>query len=44
MFPALVDALARYWLMSMAAAGDVRKNVMYSAVYKGVQSLGAGIV
>eukprot|EP00931_Biecheleriopsis_adriatica_P118589 TRINITY_DN93954_c0_g1_i1.p1 TRINITY_DN93954_c0_g1~~TRINITY_DN93954_c0_g1_i1.p1 ORF type:complete len:464 (-),score=97.88 TRINITY_DN93954_c0_g1_i1:80-1471(-) len=32
-----------YWLMSMAAGSDVRKTVMYSAVYKGVQSLGAGI-
>ncbi|CAK9056926.1 UNC93-like protein 2, partial [Durusdinium trenchii] len=32
-----------YWLMSMAAGGDVRKTVMYSAAYKGVQSLGAGM-
>eukprot|EP00933_Yihiella_yeosuensis_P026292 TRINITY_DN20400_c2_g1_i1.p1 TRINITY_DN20400_c2_g1~~TRINITY_DN20400_c2_g1_i1.p1 ORF type:complete len:314 (-),score=41.21 TRINITY_DN20400_c2_g1_i1:725-1564(-) len=31
-----------YWLMSMAAGDDVQKTVMYSAVYKGVQSLGAG--
>jgi len=32
-----------YWLMSTVAAGDVRKTVMYSAAYKGIQSLGAGI-
>ena len=32
-----------YWLMSMAAGSDVRKTAMYSAVYKGVQSLGAGL-
>lgn len=32
-----------YWLMSMAAGSDVRKTAMYSAVYKGVQSLGAGM-
>jgi len=32
-----------YWLMSMAAGNNVRKTVMYSAVYKGVQSLGAGV-
>mmetsp|Transcript_13398 Transcript_13398/g.22029 ORF Transcript_13398/g.22029 Transcript_13398/m.22029 type:complete len:450 (-) Transcript_13398:38-1387(-) len=41
-----VDAIYQnyaYWLMSMAAGSDVRKTVMYSAVYKGVQSLGAGI-
>lgn len=31
-----------YWLMSMAAGGDVKRTVMYSAVYKGVQSAGAG--
>jgi len=41
-----VDAIYQnfaYWLMSMAAGSDVRKTVMYSAVYKGTQSLGAGI-
>eukprot|EP00927_Polykrikos_kofoidii_P037943 TRINITY_DN32159_c0_g1_i2.p1 TRINITY_DN32159_c0_g1~~TRINITY_DN32159_c0_g1_i2.p1 ORF type:complete len:492 (+),score=63.25 TRINITY_DN32159_c0_g1_i2:27-1502(+) len=32
-----------YWLMSMAAGDNVRKTVMYAAVYKGVQSFGAGI-
>ncbi|CAJ1426008.1 unnamed protein product, partial [Effrenium voratum] len=32
-----------YWLMSMAAGSDVRKTVMYSAAYKGLQSLGAGL-
>jgi len=32
-----------YWLMSMTAGSDVRKTVMYSAVYKGTQSLGAGL-
>eukprot|EP00434_Breviolum_minutum_P013066 symbB.v1.2.011512.t1/scaffold777.1/size163462/3 len=32
-----------YWLMSMAAGSDGRKTAMYSAVYKGVQSLGAGM-
>merc|ERR1712151_49710 len=32
-----------YWLMSMAAGSDVRKTVMYAAIYKGVQSFGAGI-
>merc|ERR1719409_946160 len=32
-----------YWLMSMAAGNDLRRTVMYSAVYKGVQSLGAGV-
>mmetsp|Transcript_105181 Transcript_105181/g.327919 ORF Transcript_105181/g.327919 Transcript_105181/m.327919 type:complete len:449 (-) Transcript_105181:101-1447(-) len=41
-----VDAIYQnfaYWLMSMAAGSDVRKTVMYSAVYKGTQSLGAGM-
>ena len=32
-----------YWLMSTAAGGSVRKTVQYSAAYKGVQSLGAGV-
>ncbi|CAE7943223.1 unnamed protein product, partial [Symbiodinium sp. KB8] len=32
-----------YWLMSTAAGSNVRKTVMYSAAYKGVQSLGAGM-
>jgi len=39
-----VDAVYQnyaYWLMSMAAGGNVRKTVMYSAVYKGAQSMGA---
>lgn len=32
-----------YWLMSTAAGSDVRKTVMYAAIYKGVQSFGAGM-
>mmetsp|Transcript_63103 Transcript_63103/g.162489 ORF Transcript_63103/g.162489 Transcript_63103/m.162489 type:complete len:466 (+) Transcript_63103:55-1452(+) len=32
-----------YWLMSTAAGDNVTKTVAYSAIYKGVQSLGAGI-
>mmetsp|Transcript_36691 Transcript_36691/g.67272 ORF Transcript_36691/g.67272 Transcript_36691/m.67272 type:complete len:437 (-) Transcript_36691:47-1357(-) len=32
-----------YWLMSTVAAGDGRRTVMYSAAYKGIQSLGAGV-
>lgn len=31
-----------YWLMSIAAGGAGRKMVMYSAIYKAMQSLGAG--
>lgn len=32
-----------YWLMSMAAGSDTAKVVQYAAVYKGTQSLGAGL-
>jgi len=31
-----------YWLMSTTAGSDVQRMVRYAAVYKGVQSLGAG--